>query len=107
MRHEAARQEQIRRSLGLLEAPSVKMATTDDVLALLQAASLGEWRNRTDALPQRCQQARLETAKIGAPKARPVTLPKATLHIGEELEEWLEKARSVLATALEDGPVIV
>lgn len=106
-RLEAAQQEQIRRSLGLLEAPSVKTGTIDDVLASLQAISLGDWRNRTDALPQRFQQARLEAAKLSAPKARPVPLPKATLHTGEELEEWLEKARSVLAKALEEGPVIV
>lgn len=104
---ETAQRDEIRRSLGLLEVLSVKVGTIDDVLASLQAISLAEWRNRTDALPQRFQQARVEAARLNAPKARQIPLPKATLHSGEELEEWLEKARSVLAAALEEGPVIV
>lgn len=100
-------QEQIRRAHGILEPPTVKTGTVEDVLASLQAISLAEWRNRTDALPQRFQQARLEAARLNAPKARQIPLPKATLHSGEELEAWLEKARSVLTEALEEGPVIV
>lgn len=104
---EAAQREQIRRSLGLLEVPEVKTGTIEDVLGSLQAISLSEWRNRTDALPQRFQQARLEAARLSAPKARQVPLPKATLHSAEELKDWLERVESALEVALKEGPIII
>lgn len=104
---EPSEQDEIRRSLGIREAPAVEVGTIENVLRSLEACSLSEWRNRTDALPHRFQQARLIAAQRSEPKARQVELPKDTLHTGEDLEEWLEKARALLAEALEEGPVII
>ena len=65
------------------------------------------WQSQTDALAAQFDKA-LATAIIEAePKARRIALAGATIHNQGELDEWLNKSRNAIESALKDGPVIL
>ena len=89
-------------------APTLAAAATDtELLESLKRRDLRGWKDLTDALPTRCDQALAAAIKAAEPKARRVNLPGATIHDGTELDDWLTEARAKIEAALEQGPVIL
>jgi hypothetical protein len=101
-----------KRQLLLTNARAVRrsapVTTTDEqLLAALESTSLEIWQAQTDALPAQFDKALAAAIKESEPKARHVTLSTATIRNSSELQEWLDKAKIAVETALADGPVIL
>lgn len=92
---------------GVASVPSLTVGTMDEVLRAAQARSPSQWALDQAGLPGRFAAARLEAIQLVAPKAQPVTLPKATLHTEAEVQTWLDEARAAILAKLADGPVVV
>jgi hypothetical protein len=92
---------------GIASVPSLTVGTMDEVLRAAQARSPSHWALDQAGLPGRFAAARLEAIQLVAPKAQPVTLPKATLHTEAEVQTWLDEARAAILAKLADGPVVV
>jgi hypothetical protein len=90
---------------GLTTVPGIKVGTEAEVIASLEAMSLDMWQARCDALPQRFQNAQRDAAKLIEPKVVYVTLPSATIHSAEELEQWINTVREEITQKLKAGPV--
>ena len=87
--------------------PTLATGTEKEVLASAQGRSLSQWALDQAGLPGRFAAARLEAIQLVAPKAQPVTLPKATLHTEAEVQTWLDAVRAAILARLADGPVVV
>ena len=83
------------------------VATEDDVLNAVRAASLANRRTLIEAMPQRFGMALDEAIRQLEPKAMKVTLPSATIKNEMELEVWIDEAKSIIKAKLKDGPVVV
>jgi len=95
----------------LAGVPIIKVGTESELLSTVEAVSLAEWRNRTDALPQRFANARLAAQKLLTPKAEVVNLPRRTLTSSDEAHAWIAELEAVTAEIVqrvESGtPVVV
>ena len=92
---------------GLDHVPAIDVSTPDAVLASLDDLSLGTWRDRLDALPNRFRQALTDAARASEPETRRVRLRSTTLRDAEDVERWIEETREVLLAQVKEGPVIV
>ena len=81
--------------------------TEPEIIAALAARSLTDRHNLLDAIPQRFARALQEAARLLEPKAQRVVLPSATLKTTEELDQWLQQVRTLVAAKIQDGPVIL
>lgn len=81
--------------------------TDEQLLAALQACSLGNWQSQTDALTVQFDKALAAAIIEAEPKARRVVLAAATLHDQAELDAWLKEAKAAIEAALASGPVIL
>ncbi|WP_051256264.1 BREX system P-loop protein BrxC [Cystobacter fuscus] len=92
---------------GVATVPTVMVGNDKEVISSAQARPLGQWALDQAGLPGRFAAARLEAIQLVAPKAQPVTLPKATLHNETEVDRWVAEARAAILAQLADGPVVV
>lgn len=86
---------------------AVAVATEDDVVNAVKAASLANRRTLIEAIPQRFGMALEEAIRQLEPKAVRVTLPSATIKNEQDLDVWVGEARTAIKAQLKDGPVIV
>ena len=98
---------QLTEQCGLQPPSKIKVATEDDILDVLQDASISNRRTLVEAIPQRFNRALEEAAQLLEPKAVRVTLPSATIHDDKELEVWIDGVRKTVKNKLKDGPVIL
>ncbi|MBK1644342.1 hypothetical protein CKO25_06665 [Thiocapsa imhoffii] len=103
----SAKQAALLQAAGIYPLPMPGTDSDEDLLAALKARDLSAWQTLTDALPTRFDQALAAAIKEAEPKAQRVFLPGATIHDEAELEDWLAAARAEIASALEQGPVIL
>ena len=89
------------------ERKRLKVLWQYEVLDTVRSASLANRRMLIEALPQRFAMALEEALRLAEPKAVRVALPSATIKNDQELDTWVNEARSVIEAQLEDGPVIV
>jgi len=92
-------------ALDVPEAP--RIATEAELLNTLDHASLADWRDRTDALPQRFGNAMLLAAKVVEPEAVRVQLPQRTLSSAEDVDAWVEEVRALLLDQINAGRTVV
>jgi hypothetical protein len=77
-------------------------------LSALDREPLSAWANRIDAIPVHVQKAREAAAKLIEPKSVRVTPPAATLRTAEEVDQYIERLRSVLSAAVgKHGSLII
>ena len=100
-------QQDIAADLQLEPPTEERFGTDDEILEALQFKTLADRRNLLDAIPQRFVRALEEANRQLEPEAVRVTLPGATIHDLEELDQWLAMARKKIATQLNEGPVII
>jgi hypothetical protein len=98
---------EVLRQYDLDTMPAIQTGTEAELLTCLDGLPLAQWAMRRDALPQRVQNALMEAALRGEPKAVAVALPRATLKTPEELDAWLSLVRQEVLKQLPQGPVIV
>jgi len=104
---EVAKQEELlsRRGITLPQQPALN--NTDEVIDSIDACSLEQWADRTDALISKFESAREEAAQLLLPKAVRASLPKRTLETEADIQQWLADAEAELKAKLQQGPVIV
>ncbi len=95
-----------RHGLGPLAAP--RLGTTEELLAAAEATPPGHYEREAQAFPSRAAAAREEAARLLAPQAVMVRLPRRTLAGAAEIDGYLAELRDQLMAAAEGGsPVIV
>lgn len=87
--------------------PLIELTDTQAILKTLHKTSIGSLRDRIAALPSRFDKALEEAAKRLEPKTQVLKLPSRTLKSAQDIDAWLEEAKTTLNNALKDGPVIV
>jgi len=92
---------------GVTNVQNLAVGNEQEVLASAQSRPVALWALDQAGLPGRFAGARLEAIQIVAPKAKAVTLPKATLHTTTEVDAWLDEAKAVILAKLTEGPVVV
>jgi hypothetical protein len=87
--------------------PRVKVQSTGDVLATLDALSLATFADRVAALPARLDTVAARAAALLEPEAQFVQLPRRTLKSAVEIDTWAAEVVDQLKSALAKGPVII
>lgn len=87
--------------------PSIKVSTSEEVLATLDALPLNVVADRIAAMPGRFDQVILEAATLLEPLAQRVKIPRWTLATETEIEEWITEVRKQLKEAVAKGPVVI
>jgi hypothetical protein len=93
--------------LTLSDAPTIKLASTDEVLATLERMSLSALADRVAAMSSRFDAVLVAAAELMEPEAQFVKLPSRTIKTDQEIEAWLNDARNTIENALKNGPVII
>ena len=93
--------------LTLADAPKVRVANTDEVLATLDRLSLASFADRVAAMPARFEQVAQAAAELSEPQAQFVQVPRRTLKTDTEIDAWLAEVKQQLQAALAQGPVVI
>jgi len=93
--------------LTLADAPTIKVANTDEVLATLEKMSLSALADRVAAMSYRFDAGLVAAAELMEPEAQFVKLPSRTIKTEQEIDMWLQAVRGKLRKALKNGPVII
>jgi len=102
-----AEQAELLARFDLDNVPDIQTGTESELLACLERLPLDQWATRRDALPQRCQNALTEAARLREPTAVRVTLPSATIKVPADLDAWVAKVREEVLPRLPKGPVLL
>lgn len=94
-------------SAGVRQKTAPITESDEELLLALQSCSLANWQAQTDALAAQFDKALAAAIIEAEPKARRVMLATATIHDQTELDDWLNKSKTAIETALKDGPVIL
>ena len=94
-------------SAGAVQRIAPATGSDEQLLSALQSCSLANWQSRTDALAAQFDKALAAAIIEAEPKARRVKLAAATIHNQAELDAWLDKSKTAIAAAMQDGPVIL
>lgn len=93
---------------GIATVPAFRVADEAGVYESVQAISLSDWRNRTDALQQRFSNALIAAAKLLEPTTVQVKLPSAKLTSEAEVDDYLAEAKAQLMAEINAGhPVVI
>ena len=85
----------------------VDTSTVEALCDALDDCSLDHWRSRTQALDAAFDGIRTDAARLLAPKAVQVKLPRGTLNDEAALRDWLDKVERQLRDGLAEGPVVL
>lgn len=87
-----------------LEAvPTLQLSTNEELLASLDATSLADWNDKTEAIPARVAAAREVAVRLLEPKAVRVSLPAATLKTAGDVEGYLATLKAQIMPHIEAG----
>ena len=95
--------EQVQIGCGLGRAAAPSLSTESEVLASLSRTSLPQWKDLTDALPQRFGRAREMVAKLLQPATVAVHLRPATLTSEPEVDAYLTDVRTEIMQHVSAG----
>lgn len=93
--------------LTLSDAPKVLVANIEEVLATVDRLSLSSFADRVAAIDSRFDAVLVAAAELMEPEAQFVTLPSRTIKTEEDIEAWLQDAKTAIVKALAQGPVIL
>jgi len=102
-----AQKQQILKSEGLDEQPTLEVGDDAALLRCLEECPLSSWKTRTNALPQQFTNAVLSAAKLLEPKTQHVHLSSPTLKTPEEVKDWVAKTEVELRHKLKIGPIVI
>jgi len=93
--------------LALADAPTIKVANTDEVLATLEKMYLSALADRVAAMSYRFDAILVSAAELMEPEVQFVKLSSLTIKTEQEIETWLDDVRNKIQKALKNGPVII
>ncbi|MCC6484060.1 MAG: BREX system P-loop protein BrxC [Armatimonadetes bacterium] len=101
------KQSAIRERNQLGAIPELHVGTDEELLATLDATSLGSWADKTDAVSARISRALTEAARELAPETVHVAPQPVTIHSREELDTYLDTLRQRIMECIEAGNPVV
>jgi hypothetical protein len=104
---DAKQKSDILRSEGISEIPTLNVRDNEELLSALNAAPIGSWKTRTDALPHQFTNASIAAAKLLEPKVQNIKMASATIRNEADLDAWLTESRKKILSHLKDGPVML
>ena len=103
-----AQQKTIQAKHGLGALPELKVGTEAELLATLEAAPLATWKDKTAALSERINEARLDALQLLKPAAVRVKLPSRSLVTEADVDKYLTDVRALIMAEVGVGtPVTV
>jgi len=91
-----------------LTAPVPPGVGSDGELAAhLDAHSLASMRAEADAVSSRAREALRKAVQMQEPKARPVSIERATLRTEKDVNDWMARQKKRILDALKKGPVVI
>lgn len=95
--------ERILQECGITAVEEVHVADDDALARVLARASLGDWQNRIDALPEKFERARREAIRLLEPAVVSVRPKHATIRTVDEADAYLDDLRSEILGHLSAG----
>lgn len=92
-----------RRHLAIAPAPDI--SSTDALIDALENTTLEQWRDKTDSLTSKFENARQEAVKMLEPKVQHYSPRRVTVRSPQELDAWLDEVKKAVLDKLNDGPV--
>ena len=92
-----------RRNLDATPVPD--FGTTDALIDALDSTPLEHWRDRTESLTSKFENARQEAVKMLEPKVQRYAPRRVTVRTPDELDVWLDEVKQAVLDKLNDGPV--
>jgi hypothetical protein len=96
----------LREEVGLLLLEKPQVDTASSITETLSQRAFTGWENATKAISTRIDEALTNAAILLEPKVQTIGLPASLLRSEQDLDTWLQNARSALTQALSAGPVI-
>jgi hypothetical protein len=91
----------------LLVKPEIKTLDAHELLMQLQKASLYTWETKIAALSGQFQSALDEAIKLAAPQAQTYSLPRKTITIQADIDNYVAELKEELETLLKDSSSII
>lgn len=107
MKLTAADHDGILAAVGLTETEQADVSTDERLLDFLDRRSLAAARTEIDAIAGRVAQAIERAAKRLEPKVRAIAIERSTLRSPRDVDQWLERQKTLLLAAIGDGPVLI
>ena len=83
------------------------MASTEEIVSTLARITLSALGDRVAAMPSRFDAVLVGAAELMEPDAQFVKLPNRTIKTEQDVDAWLNDAKSEIQKALKNGPVII
>jgi len=96
-----------KQKLTLVDAPEIKLASTEEVVSTLQRISISAFGDRVAAMPSRFDAVLVAAAELMEPEAQFVKVPRRTIKTDQDIDAWLNDAKTEIQKAFKNGPVIV
>ena len=96
-----------KQKLTLTDAPIINVASTDEIVATLGRITLSALGDRVAAMQSRFDEVLVGAAELMEPEAQFVKLPNRTIKTEQDVDAWLDDAKSEIQKALKNGPVII
>ena len=93
--------------LTLSDAPVIKVASTEEIIATLGNITLSALGDRVAAMASRFDAVLVAAAELMEPEAQFINLPNRTIKTEQDMDTWLEDAKTEIQEALKNGPVII
>src|SRR5439155_14708702 len=103
----AEQRQEFESRFALNDLPAADVSSESALIASLDAYDVDRWKMLIEAIPQRFANALQEGARLLAPKATTIRLPRATLRSEEEVDAWLKTTGAELKEKVKKGPLII
>ena len=103
----AVQQRNLAENNQIDQSMELQIGDFDSLRHTLETMPLRGWQDRIDALSRRFDRTREEAARLLAPQAQTVHVPRQTLNSEAELTMWLDTLAAEIRAALGKGPVIL
>lgn len=100
-------QQTILNKRDLSEPKVIRVNTVEDIIDSLEACSIAQWNDRTQALISKFDYARLDAAKLLEPKVQQINLPHRTLKSEDDIKDWLGEVETQMMGDIQNGPLVV
>jgi hypothetical protein len=92
---------------GLVAPAAIDVSSREKLLAVLNDAPLGSWKDRVELVRARAKRARDLAVKQLEPASVPVAVPPAMLKTKEDADDYLSDLRERIMTHIDDGHTVI
>jgi len=92
---------------SIASIPAVNIGGNEELLQSLKSTPLWSWREKTDALSKRFDDAAMKAAVLLQPKVQKISFERVTLQNTEEVKAWVVKQEARLVGMIKIGPIVI